>query len=147
MHDEKEGNLVPEQGLTKEQEASLQEKKNPQTGKTISVARHQSIFLGPLPPASELIKYNSAVPDAANRIIKMAENQQQMREKELIANIEKDKKGFWAGLYSLTLISGLAWYAMQKDNYWIAGVLIALIGFAYCFFPFAYSRLKGRRDK
>jgi uncharacterized membrane protein len=39
----------------------------------------QSIHIGPLPSASELLRYNQACPDSANRIIAMAENQQKHR--------------------------------------------------------------------
>ena len=44
-------------------------------------------YSGPLPPANELIRYNEAQPDAADRIIKMAEEQASHRralEKEVV---------------------------------------------------------------
>lgn len=44
----------------------------------------QKYHSGPLPDPEELIRYNAAVPDAANRIIQMAENQASHRQ-----NIEK----------------------------------------------------------
>lgn len=38
-----------------------------------------SSFSGPLPPPDDLAKYNDAVPDAAERIIAMAEKEQENR--------------------------------------------------------------------
>lgn len=40
----------------------------------------QSSYAGPLPPPGMLVQYNEAVPDAADRIIAMAERQSAHRE-------------------------------------------------------------------
>lgn len=72
-------------------------------------AQFQKIHSGPLPPAEELIKYNDAFPDAANRIIIMAELQQQHRfdlEKRVIDEQLKQSSrgqifGFILGLIGL----------------------------------------------
>ena len=44
-----------------------------------SLESKSSLFSGPLPDPESLIRYNEAVPNAAERIIKMAENQQEHR--------------------------------------------------------------------
>lgn len=43
------------------------------------VSIQHSSFSGPIPDAETLIKYNSVIPDGADRIMKMAENQQSHR--------------------------------------------------------------------
>ena len=55
--------------------ATRQNPKNTST-RTDSVAIHQE-YSGPIPPASELAKYNNIVPNAAERILVMAEKNQQ----------------------------------------------------------------------
>ena len=55
--------------------ATRQNPKNAST-RTDSVAIHQE-YSGPIPPASELAKYNNIVPNAAERILVMAEKNQQ----------------------------------------------------------------------
>lgn len=57
---------------------------------------------GPLPDAETLIKYNSVIPNGADRIMKMAENQQEHRmiiEKKIIfEQSSQSKLGQWFGL-------------------------------------------------
>jgi uncharacterized membrane protein len=43
------------------------------------LARFQSEFSGPLPPPGMLARYNDALPDGADRIVKMAEDQSSHR--------------------------------------------------------------------
>ncbi|WP_395144324.1 DUF2335 domain-containing protein [Armatimonas sp.] len=71
------------------------------------IASRSSFFSGPLPPPEVLIRYNDATPDAADRIIGMAEQQSTHRQQlELLvtkSNIERSKQGIQAGLYIATL--------------------------------------------
>jgi uncharacterized membrane protein len=63
---------------------------------------HQE-FSGPLPPPSVLIQYNRAHPDAANRIITMAEQQQTHRHKleaQVVASGNyRGALGLWLGAF------------------------------------------------
>ena len=52
---------------------------DPEQAKTALIASHSSFFSGPLPPPEILIRYNDATPDAADRILKMAEKQAEYR--------------------------------------------------------------------
>lgn len=62
----------------------------------------QKSHSGPLPDAETLIKYNSVIPNGADRIMKMAENQQEHRmiiEKKIIfEQSSQSKLGQWFGL-------------------------------------------------
>lgn len=54
----------------------------------LQVTNSQFSYKGPLPPSSELLRYNDACPGAANRIISMAEKQAEHRqclEKRVVA--------------------------------------------------------------
>lgn len=71
------------------------------------------IYEGPLPQASELIKYNEAHPDAANRIIAMAEKQQDARLADtafmLRENAKAKKRGQYMGfvIALIVLVGGM----------------------------------------
>ncbi len=63
--------------------------------KTSSPSIRLQAYSGPIPPASELEKYETGLPGSANRIIKMAEDQKDHRidiEKQVINSQVKDKK-------------------------------------------------------
>jgi uncharacterized membrane protein len=68
-------------------------------------------YTGPLPPPGMLIKYNEAVPDAAQRILVMAERQSVHRETMeaavVTANLKSQTRGSWFGfILSMTAILG-----------------------------------------
>lgn len=71
---------------------------------------HQSVYQGPLPLASELDKYNKIITEGANRIMKMAEEQQAHRinlENMAIGEqLSQSKRGQWfAFILAVFLIS------------------------------------------
>jgi len=77
-------------------------------------------FSGPLPPPEILVQYNQAVPDAANRIIKLAESQSDHRQSLETQAIASDIKNARLGLH-YGLIIGLAAIA--------GGVVCTLLGY------------------
>ena len=64
-------------------------------------------FSGPLPPPQILEKYNQVVPDAAERIIAMAESQSKHRQSLEVTVIDSDIRNSRLGLH-YGLIIGLA---------------------------------------
>ena len=60
-------------------------------------------YSGPIPPPSMLSAYNAIIPDAANRILKMAENQAAHRmylEKTVAdGDTQRARLGLWVGLF------------------------------------------------
>lgn len=68
------------------------------------------IYEGPLPPASELIKYNEAHPDAADRIIAMAEKEQEARLVNATYMLREDaktkKRGQFMGFIIALIVLG-----------------------------------------
>lgn len=82
---------------------------------------------GPLPSPETLAGYESICPGAAERILQMAEKEQnsicKMRELDCI----QAKLGMYFGFITLLGVLGLIFYGMYVNQPWIAGVLIAAI--------------------
>jgi uncharacterized membrane protein len=101
-----------------------------------------SIFRGPLPPAEELAKYNQIIPNGADRIMAMAEKEQNHRQnmETIVVNSvsSQNKRGQWfayslavlAIFYSAYLFSlGRDWFGVSVicgDFLVIAGAFIGL---------------------
>ena len=97
------------------------------------VAKYEEIsgFSGPIPPPQILQQYNSIIPDAAERIIRMAEKQSDHRmdleRKVVSSNILKSYLGMIVaaviaifGLYAAIEIS------IKGNSPWTAGIVVAL---------------------
>jgi len=88
---------------------------------------HSSIWSGPLPPPQVLKDYNSIVPNAADRIIKMAEKQEDHRiaiESIVVdSNVRNEKFGVISGL--VIGLSGLtcATICALYGHDWVAAVI------------------------
>ena len=86
---------------------------------------------GPLPPAEELIKYNSAYPDAAKIILEAFKEQVNTRcyieEESLDTNIYLAKRGLWLGFLIALLFLGAGVFLTIKNHEYIGGGIIATI--------------------
>ncbi|OOF42312.1 hypothetical protein BKK51_12960 [Rodentibacter trehalosifermentans] len=102
----------------------------PEVAGVLSIMVQQQIsHSGPLPMASEVAKYNEVIPDGANRIMMMAEKEQdanhadrrkqlEQRDQELAQNdvrlkqgqdeIDVIKRGQWISLAVITLFTALS---------------------------------------
>ena len=84
----------------------------------------------PLPDPEELIRYNDAVPDAANRIITMAENQsahRQSLEKSVVD--AQNRNSFWGIIIGafLSLVIVLAGvYCILSGHDWAGAILVSV---------------------
>lgn len=105
--------------------------------------------MGPLPPPAMLVQYNDAVPNAAERIIAMAERQSAHREeleKQVIkANIRSQTMGSIFGfIIGMTaILSGAYLIRIGKDAMGLAsiiGSLVALVG------VFIVGKIKERKE-
>ena len=90
-------------------------------------------YSGPIPPATELIRYNEACPDAADRIISMAENQARHRqecEKKAIGNEYKVAlASIFAALIIALVFCGIIIYSLTIGQFGAAiASAIAAIG-------------------
>jgi len=74
----------------------------------LQVSQTAQVYAGPLPPPEQLVKYNQAVPNAAERILAMAEKQSVHRQQlETIALRAEVRRSFW-GLVAAFVLSILA---------------------------------------
>lgn len=67
-----------------------------QTGFSVSAS---SSYSGPIPPPAMLKEFNDIIPDRANRILTLTENQQKHRHAPEIAIVNSDILRSWAGLF------------------------------------------------
>lgn len=80
-----------------------------------------SSFSGPLPPSAEFERYNQVIPGAGDRILKMAEKEQQLREAGQKGAIRNDAKRI-----SGAVILGLTLIAVSGLATWLGNPIIAL---------------------
>ena len=109
----------------------------------------QASFAGPIPPPSLLSEYNDIVPDAANRILTMAEKQAEHRMAlETFAVHSEVARSYWglgaAALVALS-IAGLAAAAIFTDHD-AAGAALGTIDLVGIIGTFIYGNETRRRD-
>jgi uncharacterized membrane protein len=106
-------------------------------------------FSGPLPPPELLARYNDVVPNGAERIIKMAENQQTHRhdlERTVVhGNVQSEKRGQWMGLTIsvVVLAAGVYLAAIGRQA---AGGAIAIADLATLAGVFVYGKHVQRQE-
>jgi uncharacterized membrane protein len=109
-----------------------------------------SSFVGPIPPPEMLSKYNQVCPDAANRILKMAEEQSVHRRKIESCVINARSRDSLLGIIFGLLIGIFALligaYVIIKGFPW-AGSLISSSGLAGLVGVFIYGTRESRQER
>lgn len=107
-------------------------------------------FSGPLPPPEILIRYNEAFPEAAKRIMEMAESQlahrQGMEKKVVDSNCQHE---FW-GLIVGAVLSGFAILGgiyLAANNKPLSGFGVILLDVATLAGIFVYTRKEQKRER
>jgi len=99
-------------------------------------------YTGPIPPPAMLEKYNQVVPGAAERILKLAEDQSSHRQNIETIVIKSDSRNSLFGVFSALIISlgviYLAYFAI-KENYPAAGVIFSALGLSSLVGTFIYG--------
>ena len=114
---------------------SLTDEKRLELIKVLEVSRIHTTFLGPLPHPDNFAQYASILPNAADRILSMAENEQKIRadgQAGMLANDRKRINGSIAIGLSLIAVAGLAtWlgYTSIAVPLGLVGMISALIRF------------------
>jgi uncharacterized membrane protein len=94
-------------------------------------------FSGPLPPPELLAKYNEVIPNGAERIMTMAEDQSRHRqglEKTVVnGNVQSETRGQWMGLIICLAIVGGGIFLAHEGRPVLGGGLVgadlvALVG-------------------
>lgn len=122
---------------------------SPRTDKAVVRRAEMQVYSGPIPSANELRKYEDIVPGAADRILKMAEEQSRHRRKMesemLVASIRAERVGQILGflIFLVALVAGIVLMILGKDAIGLItslGSLAAIIGL------FIYSRNTGKTE-
>ncbi len=117
--------------------------------RTVATATAES-FSGPLPPPQILEKYNEVVPDAAERIIAMAERQskhrQQLEAKVIESDIGNSRLGLHYGLIiGLATVIGGAFCIYS--GYEIGGTVLGGTGLTGLVGVFVYGSTQRRKER
>lgn len=90
------------------------------TNETLSTVSVSQSYSGPIPPASELVKYNQACPDAADRIIRMAENEakhrHEMQSRELKERTKVIITSMLCAVVCVAILGGVIVYAIHEKQ-------------------------------
>ncbi|OOF77046.1 hypothetical protein BKG96_09080 [Rodentibacter caecimuris] len=104
----------------------------PQVAVAVSMMVQQQVsHSGPLPMASEMKKYDDIIPNGADRIMKMAENEQRNRYAIPKWSLFLKGLGLCFGMTSVGLVIWFCFALIAKEQYGLAvttmcGVLVAL---------------------
>lgn len=110
-------------------------------------------FSGPLPPSTELARYEETLPGAADRILKMAEGQSQHRQnlegRVIGSDIKRADRGQIYGFILSALITAGSFYLITigKDVMGISAIVGTLITLGGVFIYGTISRKKERETK
>lgn len=112
-----------------------------------------SFSSGPLPPPSDLAKYDQVFPGCAQRIVQMAESQSQHRQTLESAvvrgNVRRQAVGQWLAfvLGLVTIIGGIVLIALNKDALGLAAIISAFATLAGVFIYGQRQQAKERSEK
>ena len=150
-----EKNRLPEDGivtkLPDEMASELYEDENV-TAEKSQTRQVLASYQGPLPPPDHLFAYNRAVPDAADRIIKMAECEQSHAHDMRRWIVAIESRNSIVGLFSALLVSlvsiGGGLYVASLDSIptQIMGGMISLTGLTSLVGAFIYGSSRRKRD-
>jgi uncharacterized membrane protein len=139
----KNDHIISDQAKEKIDTAAHQDNKSP------LVAFKGEIFVGPIPSPELLAKYNKIIPNAADRILKMAEKQQDHRhhlEKVVIeSNIKRSNRGLILG-FVLTLVFGISGVNLILNGKSTDGFVLTLAPLATLAGVFVYANISKKRE-
>jgi len=129
---------------------TLPRKKREEVARLLSVTvASVSIRSGPLPPSDELAAYNRLIPDGANRVLTMAEKQQDHRISiEKVAINSQHKQGERGQIFALIIacVAIMSAVAVTLLGHETAGVVLGGSTVVSLVAVFVTGRLMQRRD-
>ena len=132
------------------QESSQQPQESPKAIVHTVFEIFQAHYSGPLPPPGILEKYNSAVPDGADRIIKMAEEEGNHRRAQEAKAVSRESRNSLLGIISafilgMTSVIG-GGYVVIQGHPW-PGSLLSSVGLVGLVSVFIYGTKERRRER
>jgi uncharacterized membrane protein len=119
----------------------------------IQASSSSSSFSGPIPPPALLEKYNSLIPNGAERILAMAEKQSAHREyleKRVVdGNVSNQTRGSYFGfiISLVAILSGVWLIDHGKSPEGLVAIIASLGGLVSVFFYSKYQQKKEREEK
>jgi uncharacterized membrane protein len=120
---------------------------------SLQIQASRTQFIGPIPPPEILLKYNEALPNAAERIVAMAESQlkhRQTLERQVIdSNCKAQQRGPIYGLIVCLSAIGSGVYLIHSGQSaaGLAAIITALAGLAVVFITGKAMQQKQLRDQ
>lgn len=110
------------------------------------LSQRVEVFRGPLPPPAVLKAYNEAHPDAADRILRMAEEQGQHRRRAEAKELSRADRGqvFGFVIAMTALVGGIVLLLFNKD---IQGYTTIGTGIASLVAAFTIGRVSQARER
>lgn len=94
--------------------------------------RQEVAYSGPIPPPNHFAQYENVLPGAADRILSMAEREQEDRHRSNKMDRKLSFIGLWLGAILTLIIIGVAVYAIfcgaVKEGVIVLGTIIAISG-------------------
>ena len=117
---------------------------------SIQVSRQELQYFGPIPPPTMLEHYDKVVPGAAERLLKMAEQQSEHRRSLEKTVLDTDGRNSTLGVCCALIIAlgflSLAGYAIYLNHPWAATV-IAGVGISSLVGTFIYGTSSRRHER
>lgn len=133
----------------KAKSGNLPQKQNQQVVRRVTQQISAS-FSGPIPPPDILIKYNDAIPDGAERILEMAEKQNEHRmaleTKVISADIVRANFGVGAGLI-VAVLFGILSFLLIRGGQEVAGIILGTGDLATLVGVFVYGTISRRSER
>jgi uncharacterized membrane protein len=113
------------------------------------VAEFSSHFSGPLPPPHVLGQYNQAFPNAAERIMEMAEGQskhrQDLEKSRVLADIDNERRGQWLA-FALALFMFVGGFLLVWQGTSVVGLTLLIAEIAALVGLFIYGKESKHRE-
>ncbi len=120
-----------------------------QPNKRIIHAQRAEVFSGPIPPPDLLEKYNNIIPNGADRILAMAEQQQahrQFMEKTVVeSDVRRSDRGLILG-FIVTVLFGAGGIYLVATGHDLNGLVVIFLPLAGLVGTFVYSQ-KTRKEE
>ena len=143
--------IVDESKTVKEQGADVIDGEvHQQPNRKIVRASHTESFSGPIPPPDLLERYNKVIPNGADRILAMAEQQQlhrQFMEKSVVeGDVRRSDRGLILG-FIITVMFGAGGIYLVATGHDLNGLAVIFVPLAGLVGTFIYSQNSRRRER
>lgn len=128
----------------------ISDKIHQQADKKLLLAQRSEFFSGPIPPPELLARYNKIIPNGADRILTMAEQQQSHRhylEKSVVeCDMRRSDRGLLLG-FVITAIFGIGGIYLIATGHNLNGLAIIFMPLATLVGTFIYAQNSRKKER